>query len=478
MRITHYDDNLLLRFPLRYLVLLFLISLLSYGVEKPNFIIILADDMPYNALSYTGSPEVRTPHIDSLFEQGLACPQAYVTHGVCAPSRAGLMTGRYQARFGYETLSGSPSHAAKVDHGVDINEITIAQLLKTAGYTSAALGKWHLGINKKYQPLQRGFDHQFGFAGGGGPYYDPKTRSHGLIRNGQPAPWPEGAYQTDLMAQEAEDWMKSVAGKPFFLYFAPYAVHAPFEAPPELIPEGKHPMVGMMKSLDMAVGRILKTVEELGQRDNTIIVFLSDNGGVPKVFEHGFTNAPFRGGKATVLDGGVHVPFTCYWPGKIEGNEYLGIVSSLDLLPTFAAAAGISLPNDRDYDGVNLLTQLQRKQKADKKRTLYWRWRNGHAVREGKWKLVWEINWGEFHHLRNKQNLKNPSPTLRPNPNDRFSSLYFKPQLYNLENDPSESKDLSSQYPEIMERLKKKLKSFDAIAKPLSKEELAAWPQP
>ena len=140
-------------------IILLVLSLSGYASQKPNFVLILADDMPYNALSYTGSQEVQTPHIDSLFEDGVACPQAYVTHGVCAPSRAGLMTGRYQARFGYETLSGQPAHAAKVDHGVDVNELTIAQILKSAGYTSAALGKWHLGVNHKYQPLQRGFDH-------------------------------------------------------------------------------------------------------------------------------------------------------------------------------------------------------------------------------------------------------------------------------------------------------------------------------
>jgi arylsulfatase A-like enzyme len=463
---------------MRNLLILFMSSLI-WASEKPNFIIILADDMPYNALSYTGSQEVHTPNIDSIFEQGVSCSQAYVTHGVCAPSRAGLMTGRYQARFGYETLSGQPAHAAKVDHGVDVNELTIAQILKGAGYTSAALGKWHLGVNKKYQPLQRGFDHQFGFAGGGGPYYDPKTRPHGLIRNGKVAEWPEGAYQTDLMADEAVKWMKSVAGKkPFFLYFAPYAVHAPFEAPPELIPKGKHPMVGMMKSLDLAVGRILKTLDELGQADNTLVVFLSDNGGVPKIFEHGFSNAPFRGGKATVLDGGVHVPFAWHWPGKIAGGEYNGIVSSLDLLPTFAAAAGIQLVKDREFDGVNLVPYLNREQEVLKKRELLWRWRNGHAIRDGEWKLVWEINWGEFHRLRNEQKLKNPSPTLRPNPNDRFSTMYFKPQLYNLENDPGETRDLSKEFPEIIDRLKSKLKDFDALAKPLNQQELEAWPKP
>ena len=460
-------------------IILLVLSLSGYASQKPNFVLILADDMPYNALSYTGSQEVQTPHIDSLFEDGVACPQAYVTHGVCAPSRAGLMTGRYQARFGYETLSGQPAHAAKVDHGVDVNELTIAQILKSAGYTSAALGKWHLGVNHKYQPLQRGFDHQFGFAGGGGPYYDPKTRPHNLIRNGEAAEWPEGAYQTDLMADEAVSWMKSVAGKQaFFLYFAPYAVHAPFEAPPELIPEGKHAMVGMMKSLDMAVGRILDTLDELGERENTLVVFLSDNGGVPKVFEHGFSNAPFRGGKATVLDGGIHVPFAWHWPGEIEGGEYSQIVSSLDLLPSFAEAAGISLPKGREFDGVSLIKHLTGEEKALEKRELFWRWRNGHAIREGKWKLVWEINWGEFHRLRTAQKLKNPSPTLRPNPNDRFSSIYFEPQLYNLENDPGESKDLSKQYPEIMDRLKSKLKDFDAMAKPLSQEEINAWPKP
>jgi arylsulfatase A-like enzyme len=471
------------RLQIFYISIYVVLSSLSFGAEntsnKPNFVLILADDMCYDALSYTGSQEVQTPNIDSLFQKGLFCSDAYVTHGVCAPSRAGLMTGRYQARFGYETLSGPTEHAVRENHGVDLNELTIADILKKADYTSAALGKWHLGVNKHFQPLQRGFDHQYGFAGGGGPYYDPKVKDHGLLRNGKPAEWPEGAYQTDLMAQEAVDWMSSVAGKkPFFLYFAPYAVHAPFHAPDELIPEGKHPMVGMMKSFDLAVGRILKSLDDLGQRENTLIVFLSDNGGVPKLFKEGFSNKPYQGGKASVWEGGVRVPMAWHWPKRIEGDRYKGIVSSLDILPTFAAAAGIDLPKDRDYDGQSLLAELKGGESKGPERTLFWRWRNGHALRKGKWKLVWELNWGEFHRLRNEQGLKNPSPTLRPNPTDRFSTMYFKPRLFDLSQDPGEKNDLSSKYPELMDELKSALDSFDAQAKPLRAEEIKAWPIP
>ncbi len=463
---------------IRIVVLSILLAVSAVSAaEKPNLVVLLADDMCYNALSYTGNAEVQTPNIDSICEQGIFCTQAYVTHGVCAPSRAGLMTGRYQARFGYETLSGPTEHAMSIRHGVDVNEVTLAQMLKEQGYTSAAYGKWHLGVNHEFQPLQRGFDHQYGFAGGGGPYWE--RDNHGLVRDGKPVEWPKGGYQTDFLTDDAIAWMRQVAPeKPFFLYFSPYAVHAPFHAPKELIPKGKHPMVGMMKSLDNNIGRILKALDELGERDNTVVVFLSDNGGVPKVFKHGFTNAPYRGGKATVLEGGIHVPFALHWPGRIEGNRYEGIVSSLDLMPTFAAAAGAALPTDREYDGINLLPHLTGKAAPKGDRTLCWRWRNGHAVRRGKWKLVWEINWGAFHTLRKKQGMTEPAPTMRPNPDDRFTALYFDPKLYDLSNDPGEETDLSAQYPEVLDRLKAELVKFDALAKPLSEAEKEAWPRP
>lgn len=463
----------------RSLIVLLSCGLIHAAEQPPNIVLILVDDMPYNALSYTGNEHVETPNIDKICERGVFCTEAYVTHGVCAPSRAGLMTGRYQARFGYETLSGPTEHAIAQDHGVDVNEITIADILKKAGYQSAALGKWHLGVNEKYQPLQRGFNHQYGFAGGGGPYYVKPNKPHTLIRNGAPAEWPDGAYQTDLLAKEAVDWMNQVSKEsPFFLYFAPYAVHGPFEAPAELIPPGKHAMVGMVKSLDLAVGRILSTLEELKISDNTLIIFTNDNGGVPKLFEHGFTNEPYRGGKASVLDGGLHIPFAWYWPGKVEGDQYKGIISTLDILPTLAHLAGVELPKDREFDGKNILSNLTGNVAPDHSRSLCWRWRNGHAIRKGKWKLVWELNWGEFHRLRKKQNTNKISPTARPNPRDRYSSLYFEPQLFDLNNDPAENKNLATQFPELVEELKKDLLAFDALGKPLTQEELNAWPKP
>lgn len=457
----------------------------SVNTSRPNIVVILTDDMAYNALSYTGNQEVQTPNIDRIFEQGIFCNQAYVTHGVCAPSRAGLMTGRYQARYGYETLSGPTEHAIAENHGVDVNEITIADLLKQAGYTSAAYGKWHLGVNQHYQPLQRGFDRHYGFAGGGGPYYPQSNRPHGLVLNGEPATWPKDAegmdrYQTDFLAEDAIEFMQTASEQeqPFFVYFSPYSVHAPFHARRDWKPKGRHPMAGMMEALDDNVGRILDAIDTLGISEETLIVFLNDNGGIPKLFEHGFTNAPFRGGKAVVLDGGVHVPFAWYWPGKIEGGEYNGIISSLDLLPSFAALAGVPLPSDREYDGKNVLPHLTGKVAPDTSRTLCWRWRNGHAVRKGKWKLVWELNWGEFHRLREAQGLDNPSPTARPNPEDRFSTMYFEPKLYDLSVDPGETKDLTTQFPEIVQNLKQELVAFDAIAKPLSDKERNAWPRP
>lgn len=458
------------------LVIFALIGIESYA--KPNFVVILVDDMCYDALSYTGGKELKTPNIDRLCQEGRFCTNGYVTHGVCAPSRAGLMTGRYQARFGYETLSGNTKHAASIEHGVDVNELTIADILKKAGYTSAAMGKWHLGVNDKFQPLQRGFDHHFGFKGRCSHY--PTKNSEPLCRNGKPVEWKEDEYLTDRMVEESEDWMRKVAaeGKPFFLYFSTFAVHGKWLAPKELIPEGKHPMVGMMKNLDIATGRLIKCLEEIGQLENTLVVFLNDNGGVGKLVEHGFSNHPFRGHKADVLEGGVRVPYTFYWKGHIKKGTYPGIVSSLDLLPTFAALAGVELPKDREYDGVNLYPMLMNQAEPLVDRTLCWRWRNGHAVRKGKWKLVWKRDFPATKKALKEQGLKAGPMTNRPNYADRNNpNYYLKPELYNLDEDPGETKNLADRYPKVLASLIKELDAYEAKSKPLSPEELATWPK-
>lgn len=452
---------------------------------KPNIVVILADDMCYNALSYTGSEVVETPNIDRICKEGLFCPQGYVTHGVCAPSRAGLITGRYQARFGYETLSGPNDHAIAVRHGVATNELTMAQMLKGQGYATAAYGKWHLGQCHEFLPLQRGFDHHFGYHGGGGPYFKPKNPdANPLMYDGKQIAWPEGgkwskgAYQPDFLTDDAIEWMRKVAPKqPFFVYFAPFSVHSPFHAPKELYTKEQHAMVGMMKALDINVGHLLKALETMGEMENTIIVFLNDNGGIQSLEEDGFSNKPYRAGKARLYEGGVRVPFALWWPGKIEGGEYPGVVSSLDLMPTFAAVAGATLPGDRDYDGINLLPMLTGKADPVMDRTLCWRWRNGYGVRKGKWKLVWMRDFGVYGQALKEQGIEFKW-TDRPNPEDRYNGFFLKPELYDLEADPSETTDLAEQYPEVLERLKTETKAFDAITKAGTPSDKASWPKP
>ncbi|MBK1790937.1 sulfatase-like hydrolase/transferase [Persicirhabdus sediminis] len=462
-------------------VSLSLTSLLS-AAEKPNILVILLDDMCYNALGYTGSEVIKTPNLDSICKQGVFFPQGYVTHGVCAPSRAGLMTGRYQARFGYETLSGGIAHATEIEHGMDTNEITIAQLLKPAGYKSAAIGKWHLGEVKRFLPLQRGFDYNMKAVGY--PTFKDAKKNYLLI-NEEKQPWPEDAYRTDLHTDYAIKWLKETAPKnPFFLYYSLNAMHTPIVAPIGKENYGIHPYVGMMENVDQNVGRLLSTLDELGERENTIIFFLNDNGGItlqkgikakdlPKI-QAAINNGPYKANKASLEEGGVRVPFAIHWPGKIGSKEdFAGPIISLDIFPTIAAAAGVALPADREIDGINLLPYLTGKKAPLTDRQFLWRWGRGHAVRQGDWKLVWPVDKSVYAAALKREGIT-PIKSNRPNPDRRF---YAAPQLYNLADDPSETTDLAAKFPEVLERMKQESVKFDAIAKPYTEGEMSTWPK-
>ncbi len=454
---------------------------------KPNFVVILLDDVHYNATGYTGSKVIKTPNIDKLFTEGRFCKQGYVTHGVCAPSRAGLITGRFQARFAYETLSGGTENALALKHGLSLDELTIADILKPAGYTCAAVGKWHLGENKEFLPLQRGFDYHVYPVGRHNPTAKMlETGRSKLLINEEPADWPiqqngDARYKTDLMVDLSIDWMKSVAPKqPFFLYLCPNAMHGPIEAPKGMEDYGIHQYVGMMENVDQNLGRILKCLDDIGERDNTIVFFLNDNGGGgvlkndPACVE--INNRPFSGGKAEILDGGNHVAFGIHWPaGKIVGDDYPEVVSSLDILPTMAAAANITLPTDREFDGINMLPALSGEIEPVKERLLMWRAGRGYAIRKGDMKLVWRRNDRMLGAAKKLAGTPKNNPIDRPNPADRQNGFFFEPELYNIAEDPTESNDISAQYPEIVEMLKKHCDELDAMSPPATAAELATY---
>ena len=369
--------------PLIAAALAALLSLYSQAAEaaKPNIILIVADDLGYGDLGCYGSEEIQTPHIDRLAASGIRLTDGYVSHPYCGPSRAGLMTGRYQQRFGFRFNPAHQRYNRRL--GLDVEEEILGELLARAGYNAGAFGKWHLGSATRFHPNSRGFDQFFGFASGGREYF-PSMYS-GLMRkwinnpeppvpalyayaeplemNGVMVPPPDG-YLTDILTTQTLGFIRRVHKDfPFFVYLAYNAPHTPLQAPEETIAKYagiadkiRRIYAAMVDNLDHNVGRILDELEHCGIRGNTLVVFLSDNGGLTS---HGANNGPLRGGKSQTYEGGVRVPFIWSWPGGLpEGREVSTPISSLDLLPTFAEVAGVE-PRGKLLDGVNVLPWLQ-----------------------------------------------------------------------------------------------------------------------
>ncbi|TLX75787.1 hypothetical protein E9993_09545 [Labilibacter sediminis] len=428
--------------------------------DQPNIIVFLVDDMSYATLGYTGATKVKTPAIDKLINLGVFCEDGYVTHAVCAPSRAGLMTGRYQARFGYETLSDNDQHQRTIDHGVDAREIFLAEPLQKAGYKTAAMGKWHLGVNEKYHPNNRGYDYFFGWIGRC-DYFNYNYDKKQLLRNDNLVDdINDGEYFTERMTDEAKAFIRSNANNPFFLYFSTYNVHKPHKVPDYYIPEGGDPYHGMVAAVDSAMDVIMHTLDDKGIRDNTLIFFLNDNGGVK-----GYPNTPFRGGKATYYEGGIRVPFSITWPAVLpEGKKYTNMVSSLDIFPTALAAAGVELPSDRQYDGVNLIPYLKGDKKEPPHQVLHWRAGWGHAVRYKNWKMVWLRDKKKTKAFAKENNLPKRQKTDLPNYNDRGTALYTeKPELYDLSKDISETNNVVDEYPEVVKTIMMQMDWMDKL---------------
>lgn len=407
--------------------------------RKPNIVVILADDLGYGELGCQGNPQIPTSHVDAIAAAGVRCTAAYVTGPNCSPSRAGLLTGRYGTRFGHEF---NPIGAQNEDpgYGLPVGEKTLADVLRGAGYVTGAVGKWHLGGSARYHPLRRGFDSFFGFLHeghyyvpdpsegvvtmlrrralpGGGlgrrafgdvvysthmgsnePEYDANNP---IIRNGQPEA--EAAYLTDAFTREAFRFIDRERDKPFFLYVAYNAVHSPLQAADSHVKrfgsiEDIHRRIfaAMLSKLDDGVGAILAKLRARGLENDTLVFFLSDNGGPTR--ELTSSNKPLRGEKGSVYEGGIRIPFMVRWPGHVPaGVVYEHPVSSTDIFATAAAVAGAELPKGRTYDGVNLVPFLAGSTVGRPHETLYWRQGRTTALRAGDWKLVrhgggdWEL---------------------------------------------------------------------------------------
>lgn len=372
-----------------------------YGTDQPNIILLFADDAGYADFGFHGSTEILTPNLDKLASRGVRFTQAYVTASVCGPSRAGLMTGKYQQRFGIEenNVPGYMSlNSAQlgVDMGLPLEEKTMGDYLESKGYRTAVYGKWHLGGADRFHPLNRGFDEFYGFRGGARSFFpyeeDPAEQLNRLERNFGTFKEHEG-YLTDVLAEEAVSFMERNRKQPFFIYLSFNAVHTPMHALeedlshfPELN-ENRKKLAAMTLAMDRACGKVLDKLKALGLEENTIVVFTNDNGGAS---DRNFSvNRPLSGSKSNHLEGGIRVPFLMSWPGKIEANSvYQFPVSTLDLLPTFYTAAGGQADSLSGLDGVNLLPYLQGKIQERPHQVLYWKKDSRGVIRDGDWKLI------------------------------------------------------------------------------------------
>jgi arylsulfatase B len=372
------------------------LSAAAAPANRPNIVLLLADDLGYGELGCQGNPQIPTPHIDSIAQSGVRFTNGYVSAPFCCPSRAGLMTGRYQTRFGHElNATGKLNLAPHV--GLPLTETTLASHLQSAGYRTAAIGKWHLGATEKFHPLNRGFHEFFGFLHEG-HYYAPQPTvanhlrpneppyddANPLLRNRQPVEEPE--YYTRALAREAVAFIDRNRKKPFFLYVPFNAVHSPMQAThadmarfAHITDPHRRIFAAMLVSLDDAVGAILKKLQSEKLTKNTLVIFLSDNGG--PVAELTSSNAPLRGQKGQLYEGGIRIPFLMQWPGRLPAaRTHHHPVISLDLAPTILAAAKIPVP--KNLDGQNLLPL------PTQPRTLFWRYNKSQALRRGDWKIV------------------------------------------------------------------------------------------
>lgn len=407
--------------------------------SKPNIIVIVADDAGYVDFGFMGSKELETPNLDKLAKNGVIFTDAHVSATVCAPSRAGMITGKYQQRFGFE--ANGTGYGESGDIGLSDNVVTVADVFKENNYKTIALGKWHLGSEKSDHPNNRGFDDFYGFLGGGRSYFPLKnpSKAHMLQNNGKRVNF--DGYLTDLLGDYATKYVEKNKDNPFFMYLAYNAVHTPMEAKEEHLKKYKnHPrkyLAAMTWSLDENIGKLIKKLKELNIYDNTLIYFISDNGGAKT---NTANNGYLKGWKGNKFEGGHRVPFVMSWPNQIKPNQtFNGLTSSLDIFTTSLAAANISIPKNLQLDGVNILPYLKNNI-GNPHEILYWRKLEESGIRYNNYKLI---------------KLKD-----------------FGYTLYDLSNDLGETKDLSKTEISTVNLLNNKLSIWEAKMKePLWREE-------
>jgi arylsulfatase A-like enzyme len=362
------------------------------GGRKPNILLIVADDLGYADIGANGCKDIPTPNIDSLASHGVRFTSGYVSGPYCSPTRAGLMTGRYQTRFGHEFNPG-PAENAVADFGLPLTETTLPQRLKGAGYATGMVGKWHLGYKPPFHPQARGFDEFFGFLGGAHSYIDNEDRANPVIRGTEPVP--SVTYTTDMFGDEAVKYIsKQTDDRPWFLYLAFNAVHTPMHATEnrlarfsDLKDPTRRKLAAMHVAMDENIGKVLATLRDRKLEEDTLIFFVSDNGGPTPT--NGSRNDPLRGFKAQTWEGGVRVPLVIQWKGTLPAGKVVDDpVIQLDFLPTALAAAGVVAKPEWKLDGVDLIPYLKGEKSEPPHKALFWRFGTQIAVRMGDWKLV------------------------------------------------------------------------------------------
>ncbi|MFK7920731.1 MAG: sulfatase [Bacteroidia bacterium] len=420
----------------------------SEARTQPNIIIIFADDLGYGDSGVFGHPTIQTPHLDQMARKGMKLTQFYAAASVCTPSRAGLMTGRLPIR------SGMCSSKRRVlfpdsDGGIPVSEQTIAEGLKSVGYATACVGKWHLGHQHPHLPTDNGFDEYFGI-----PYSNdmspkeavwegaisfpsiPLMEGDSIIETG-----PDQTQLTKRYTEKALDFIDRNQAQPFFLYFPHTFPHIPLYASEDFIGKSQRGLYGdVVEEMDWSVGQILNKLEELELSENTLVVFTSDNGPWLVMKEEGGSAGLLRQGKGSSWEGGQREPFIAQWPGMIPAASVnSAITSTMDLLPTCFALGGAALPNDRTIDGLDLMPILKGEESNLHDSFPYFLGAELYAFREGPWKI----------HFK----------TFTPYKGEK-SVVHDPPLLYHLEHDPSETHDLADEKPEIINSLMLKAEAF------------------
>jgi len=422
----------------------------AHGAEKPNVVLIFADDMGYGDLGCFGHPTIATPNLDRMAAEGMKFTQFHTASSVCTPSRAGLLTGRLPIRSGLTRVFIPQSEG-----GIPGEEITIAELLKDVGYTSACIGKWHLGRPDEYLPLNHGFDYYFGV-----PYSNdmsPGTQPNNplfaeqpptpLIRNftvTNPDKEPDQRYLTKWYTEEAIKFMQDSVGdrkKPFFLYLAHTMPHVPLFASGKFEGKSRRGLYGdVVEELDWSCGEVLKAVKKLGIEDNTLVIFTSDNGPWLGKQLAGGSAGLFYEGKVSTWQGGYEVPAIARWPGKVPaGVTNQSFATTMDLFVTFAKLAGAKAPRDRPIDGRDISSLLFENASDREAEMFYYFGDELWAVRKGPWKI----------------HVKTTSPASVSTWGDWPIEEHDPPLLFNVEHDPSEKYNVYDQHPKVAERLLK-----------------------